>query len=79
MMRRYAWLGAIVIGYLGLEQALLFVTETHGLLTPGGGLDLGVALLTLSVVILRLAAIFVVPLVLTVRVLDRLLPGRPAQ
>lgn len=73
MIRRNSWLAAIVLLYWACEWVLTLVSATHGLLTPAGGIDVGVALLTLVVVALRLTAIFLVPAIAVYRLLGHML------
>jgi len=64
----------IVVAYLFGRELLGWMTAQRSLLTPGGGLDLPLAALTLVVLVLRLASVFVVPGVVLVRLLRRRIP-----
>ena len=57
----------ITAAYLVLQSVFGIVTEDNGLLTPSGKPGFGVAALGLVVLLLRLAVLFVMPMVIAWR------------
>jgi hypothetical protein len=63
----------VLVVYLIARAGFVALGEGGGLLTPSGGVNPGVALLGLLVLTLRLVVLFVLPPVITYRLLTHLL------
>jgi hypothetical protein len=63
----------VVVAYLIVRAVFDGLTEHGGLISPSGDVSPGVALLGLLVLVLRIVVLFVVPAVLTYRLVARVL------
>ena len=67
LLRQARTPAAVVAGYLILRALFDMLSEQHGLISPSGSVNTGVAVLGAAVIVLRLAVLFIVPALVTYR------------